>query len=406
MISAKKEVVLFLVSLFVLSLLLPTVNSSIFGFSNGSFVIKLQSSSYELERLDSGETEIKMKDFSNFTYPGEPALPSKIYKILLPPMSTLKSIEIADISKEDLGFGYKIVIAPFPASDNGEVTYNESDVDWSVIKSLGVKDLRKWRFVEIRFLPFEYSESDGHLIFIKDITLKINFERNLNVSNQLLNDTVMDDLIDDIFVNRDSAKELGYPNTLPSASPQTYLIVTTASVQSSGVLNNFINFKQSQGYNVQTITIESTSIQGQIGRDLPEKLRNYLKSIYLTNSVKYVLLIGSMGTIPMRYCYPKPSNHVDDSDPLKDGRVPTDHYYADLTGDWDSDGDGYFGEYGEDNFDLNPEVIVGRIPFDDSNTVSSILQRIMNFSQDNGSWKKNILLLGAIENFQNEDSTG
>jgi hypothetical protein len=109
----------------------------------------------------------------------------------------------------------------------------------------------------------------------------------------------------------------------------------------------------------------------------------------------------------MRYCYPSPDYHegVQDFDNLCH-KIPTDHYYADLTGDWDSDGDGYFGEFGQDSVDLNPEVLVGRIPFDDSTTISTVLQRIINFSQDSGSWKKKALLLGAISNYQNENNEG
>ena len=42
----------------------------------------------------------------------------------------------------------------------------------------------------------------------------------------------------------------------------------------------------------------------------------------------------------MRYCYPNPYIH-DDSPDFKESRhkIPTDYYYADLIGDWDSDGD-------------------------------------------------------------------
>jgi hypothetical protein len=151
--SRKRAAQILLVAFVIFSLLLSPISLSAYGFSEGSFTITLKSNPYELIKLDSGETEIKMKDFSDFTYPGKPALPSKVFKVLLPPLSNLKSIEVVHENKEDLGFGYKIVQAPFPVSDNGQVFYDDSDVDWSSVKNLGVKDLRKWRFVEIRFLP-------------------------------------------------------------------------------------------------------------------------------------------------------------------------------------------------------------------------------------------------------------
>jgi len=85
----------------------------------------------------------------------------------------------------------------------------------------------------------------------------------------------------------------------------------------------------------------------------------------------------------MRYCYPDPKNHIRSNDTNKDGSVPTDYYYADLTSDWDSDKDGYYGEYQQDNVDFENELIVGRIPFDDINTIKEILDRSIEFENKN-----------------------
>jgi len=45
---------------------------------------------------------------------------------------------------------------------------------------------------------------------------------------------------------------------------------------------------------------------------------------------------------------------------------PSDYYYADLTGNWDLDGDGYYGEwdhdFGSGGVDRNWDVLVGRVP--------------------------------------------
>ncbi|PIP18983.1 MAG: hypothetical protein COX41_05335, partial [Candidatus Omnitrophica bacterium CG23_combo_of_CG06-09_8_20_14_all_41_10] len=81
----------------------------------------------------------------------------------------------------------------------------------------------------------------------------------------------------------------------------------------------------------------------------------------------------------------------------------------DLTGNWDSDGDGYYGEPFEDNIynepdgDLFPEVYVGRIPFYGSYTdLDSILNKTIHYS----GIKQNILLPMAICNYENEEGSG
>ncbi len=105
----------------------------------------------------------------------------------------------------------------------------------------------------------------------------------------------------------------------------------------------------------------------------------------------------------MRTCYPDPTNHAPDG--IHD--IPTDYYYADLTGNWDYDGDGFYGERGQDTVDFTPEVIVGRIPTDGSSAVLSIANKIQQFEQTSYTgWKKNAMLLGAIYNYANEDNSG
>jgi hypothetical protein len=92
------------------------------------------------------------------------------------------------------------------------------------------------------------------------------------------------------------------------------------------------------------------------------------------------------------------------------GAVPTDYYYADLSfpdeGSWDSDGDGFPGEYGEDQPDFAAEVFVGRIPTSIPSRISYTLDKLIAFEQDNGAWKDQALHAGAILLFENENHSG
>jgi hypothetical protein len=116
----------------------------------------------------------------------------------------------------------------------------------------------------------------------------------------------------------------------------------------------------------------------------------------------------------MRYCYPNPNNHANGAgNPSSwpwSGEVPTDYYYADLSNpdylSWDSDGDGFYGEYGQDSPDFLAEVYVGRIPTSNTIRIRYTLDKLVAYEQDTGNWKNSVLNAGAIAFYANEDHSG
>ncbi len=169
----------------------------------------------------------------------------------------------------------------------------------------------------------------------------------------------------------------------PSYEGYGYLIIGPEAVLPS--VAAFGDHKESLGLLVDVVSLESI-LGSTPGVDDPEKIRNYLKGYAdLTPQREFVLLVGSMDTVPMRTAYPDPLDHE-----WRD--VPTDFYYEELTGDWDSDGDGYYGEYGQDmsqgTDDYGAELFVGRIPWDLPEQIESMLERVMFFEEDETSRMK------------------
>ena len=182
--------------------------------------------------------------------------------------------------------------------------------------------------------------------------------------------------------------------TTPAAGTLgNYVIITPPGLESS--VASLQTWKQYLGYPVEVVTTSWISSQYQ-GVDIQEQIRNYLIEKYSMSSLLYVLLVGTIKSIPPRICYPLPSVFSD--------HVSTDYYYADLTGEWDADHDGYYGEYNDDTLDFIPEVSVGRIPCDDSSLVQQICQTIIRYEHDTGSWKKNVLSLASIIYYENMTS--
>lgn len=195
------------------------------------------------------------------------------------------------------------------------------------------------------------------------------------------------------------------PSTIKAANID-YLIVLPENLSES-VVNEFVSFKEQQGFEIQ-ITPVNEITKSTTGTDDAEKIRNYFKNMQSRQGLQYVLLIGNPydenkqdekttgGKIPMRYVFPLKDSH-DYTNTISEDiyRIPTDLYYADLSGNWDSDGDGFFGEFGQDKANLVPEIYVGRIPFDDRSTIESILSKSIAFEKRSKKSKESALLMAT-----------
>jgi hypothetical protein len=190
------------------------------------------------------------------------------------------------------------------------------------------------------------------------------------------------------------------------------VIITTGDLRPAIEASDFLSWKASLGYTVRTVLVSDSEIADQPGSDLAQKIRNFLRTQYGPWGIEYVLIVGDLTAVPMRYCYPNPANHTNDAGTPNAyaGEVPTDFYYADLSlpdaDSWDLDGDGFYGEWGEDLPDLLTEVYVGRIPTGDPGRVTYTLDKLTGFEQDTGAWKTRALQAGAFAWFENEDFSG
>jgi hypothetical protein len=134
-----------------------------------------------------------------------------------------------------------------------------------------------------------------------------------------------------------------------------YLVITSDSVAPG--FEAFVEWKNQKGVPAEIVLIEDI-LATYPGIDRPEQLRNYLIDAY-NDGASYVLLGGNEDNVPIRYLYP---GNVNNGQPELSHQFISDLYFADLTGDWDVDGDGVWGESYNDDPDIYPELYVGRVP--------------------------------------------
>jgi hypothetical protein len=387
-----------------------------------NLTITLKADDYQIISRNESYQAIEMQGYSPMLIPGKPALPAKIFSIGLPPGAEVVSVSATGEELLEIPGIYNIEPAPpyMPANndktmaekcmqewrENFDKTYSsDNGYPESVTQYLGTAGLRKYNFARVAYFPFSYHPVSGRLVFSPAITISIEYSllsAGSMETEKILADTKADKLASELLVNYDQARQWYMPETAadsPDSLWYNYIIITTDAL--TGAVVPLVNWKEMLGFYVNVVT--TTWINTYYSDpDLQARIRHFLTDYYTEWSIEYVLLVGNIDVIPMRHCFPDPSNHSAGSD----YNPPTDYYYADLTGNWDSDGDGYFGEYGQDNVDFYAEVYVGRIPYSDSASVAKICQKLVNFESDTGPWKDNALLLGAISNYANEDYSG
>ena len=203
-----------------------------------------------------------------------------------------------------------------------------------------------------------------------------------------------------------------------------YVIVTTSYLEGvSTKLADFVQSRTQLGYGVAVVTegvVEDDGhyVSGGSQEARAYFIREWLKARYASWGVRYVLLVGNPDptefdadtSVPMLMCYPRSYDHDEDS-------TPTDLCYAELSGNWDVDGDGYPGEWGYNSqdfapggIDLDPEVAVGRIPYYGvPDHLDSILHKTIEYETASGDipWRRKILIPAAISNFDEDtDNNG
>ena len=378
----------------------------------------LSTGSYHIEENEEGFHSIEIPGFTLRGEPGEPLLPARVYHFALPPGAEVRSVSIRGGHDEVLEGVFRIAPAPgvIPLNADREAM-RKSRRDWqaahdaayrsdeaypkAVGRVLGAGGARKFNLLRVTFSPLAYRPASGRLLLCRRAEMTVEFDRpdpgtdRYRQAQETLADPApdMDRLA--LLDNQEQARDWYRRGAVRPEAKSTYdyVIITTSGLQS--VVSNLADWKEELGHSVHVVTTDwITSQYG--GSDLAERIRNFLVDKYAEWGIEYVLLAANIDLIPMRYCYPNGHSNA----------VPTDYYYADLTGDWDSDGDNYYGEPGQDAVDLLAEVSVGRIPYSSAGALGDICSKLVAAESDTGSWKNSALLPGAFISFANEDWSG
>lgn len=378
--------------------------------------------------VHTGSDGLAVFDDHDLQYPGkagEPAIPNKIIRLLLPSDTDMASVNVSANVHESEPLPGQWTVRPIepPAVWDGKqhviewpagslivdgkdmrIYTNDQMFPASCIGDVGTGSIRHWKLVEVPVALFQYNPVAKTLFQLTTIELKVSFDRRTSAASQglpaYIHHSASAKRARELTLNYDDIAPLDplyslKPFTSAAAEPTYVIITTNAIADQSGELANFVRHKEQRGFTVQVVTEDAWG--GGVGDTAAENIRSWLKTNYQSLTIDYVLLIGNphpvTGDVPMKMLWPRWHSATY-------RESPSDYYYADLTGNWDADGDGFFGEWDDDfganGVDRHWEVRVGRIPFySGSEDLDHILAKIIRYQQEtpeSAIWRKHVLL--------------
>lgn len=266
------------------------------------------------------------------------------------------------------------------------------------------------RMLPLLLFPLELNPQTGATHFCRRLTVTVTYSRDFRPIPD--RGHYLPGRYTGHVVNPESMDEW-YEEWRDEGPTYDYVIVARQSyIQDSFKLPAFVEFKASQGFSPLLVSFEEMEAElADPSLQRPEVLRGWLQTHYKDYGIEYLMIIGGSdpledNAIPMKTCWPSEGWEEGDAS------VPTDMYYADLTGNWNLDGDEHYCELedyvevleeGEEptpgglvgGVDLTPELLVGRIPHYGALTfyADGILKRLMAYEQSPpAKWHNRVLL--------------
>jgi hypothetical protein len=371
---------------------------------------------------------LRIEGFRPSRTPGQPALPERELEVALHPDADLATLDLELASGPVDSLGERRSLRPNPPfrflRDGRLVThlgiarnlsagrdleaYGEGIFPRQPVERVRVSNRRGLLVLHLRYAPLRYRHAQGELLLDRATSVALRYR--LKPAPAFAPDRLILPFLDRLE-NRDQAK-LWYRarEAADTKTPVGYaIVIPDALAAASKKLGEFVKQKESLGYAVTVVKdADRAAIPvGTAGGDA-ERIRGWLQKHYKTLNLKYALLIGNPD--PRRAGVPMKMTESMAHDAQNNIPAPSDYYYADLSGNWDLDGDGKVAEFPEDGgaggVDFAAEVYVGRIPIYDGNVtvLDAILAKTIAYHAETGerAWRKRVLQPAAMLFFKEE----
>jgi hypothetical protein len=267
---------------------------------------------------------------------------------------------------------------------------------------VNVGTLHNQTFATILIAPFKYTPSTGEF-FLVDVGFNIITEPSLSVP-QITTEIVW-------------PSYLPYPaNQIPVENPEDvagfcpelsfieptverswyYELVIIPDTSYLDVANQLRLWRTGTHRPTKVLTLTQVEEMFSGDYDFPEAIRQCVKHYYDMYGVQSMMLVAPGGDRTIRHLFWRNTNEFPDIIHLQIGNCL---YYGELSRtyeDWDTDGDGVFGERNHDNPDFWNEVIVGILPAQSPEEFQIYVDKLIDYEQ-NGSGGQEAYVVTAID---------
>ena len=388
--------------------------------------------------------QLKLDGFVMGGLPGEPSLPLRRVRILLPEDAVKKSVKVVveNAVWENLPGTFDVAPGPPAATEingkpvlfwgskrkdqtpepNGRFTdayETDAYTDGPVVR-FSMQKYRQWNLATIHIAPVSLNPVRKTARILREATLRVKYtqDESLKTRNRPARADYFFKKIEDRVLNPESrAQFYDYAKRTGRADEEatSYLILVapgiyngTEQAANKAAIDSLWRYKAMVGH-ASSILVTDYGWSGD-GLRIANYFRNYLQTYYLDWGVEYLLLIGDPNPeaapedftgIPMMMCNASNGNEID-------YWTPTDMCYAELSEDWNSDGDSVYGEWTFDVSDQMCELSVGRIPYYGVPAdLQRIVRKLIDFQSGCGAdqvYRNRAIIAASISNHGPQDN--
>lgn len=363
----------------------------------GSFskIIRFSESDLSFEKIDN-YTIVNLKGQPQYQIPGAPMVPIALLHILVPANAIVSDIKILGYQEKPLSGDFILFPAqhPLPISYQGPYVFTNPDpqiylsndvypskiIDFS---STGTKC--GYRIVSVGVFPIRYYPVEHKLSLITELNIEINYseEKGEAITER-----------QKIFVNNDIKHLVLNPEDINRFTPEIKVAddyeIDCVIITNDALASNFsplVEWHNQKGFRTEIRSTSSIN-SSYNGRDLQEKIRNFIIDYFNNRGLKWVILGGDNSIVPARRTRSVVGSET--------GNIPCDLYYADLQWSWDGNNNNIFGEAGYDTVDFYADVYVGRLSVDNANEITNNINKIFTYERNpDTTYIKKILLPAA-----------
>ena len=324
---------------------------------------------------------------------GNPMLPVKSIKLLLPAMTTITSVTVTGTSVElmsvkDTLFPYQ---NPVPIGfEPEEFQFNTALYASDLLYPSDIHDgyhigySHGYAVLDITLNPVQYVPREGRLFYYPEITVTIGLKDTGEVNQFFRNDPEDKSWVEMLVYNPEitetytsNVPTFEYPGGLCDPSDDyDYVIITTTEngldywEAGSSTPYNWDSLmdkhEDDDGLKCTLVTIQDITActdyhnTTPLFNDLEAHIREFCKDAYQDWNTQYIFVGGDAEWIPARLM-----------DSSVESKVDSDIYWSNLDKTFNEDHDYEWGEEGDSGFDLYAELFIGRITCDTPQDVSN-----------------------------------